>query len=382
MQHLGLNHAQLRAYHRTLASSHPIRIRIALCDLEEKPLASVVPRVLGGQVTCDIKREVTRMLSMQFLDPRNQLDLDPRSRADGTLMLDRILKIYYSVWVDDLDRWVTAQPFTGVPWKPTRDGSLVTIEAHGKERLALRPTWTPFSREAGTKKIDVLHDFLARRAGEGRFDFPAIDARLPHDFAVAREQIMWPRAKRLARSMDRQLFYPGTGRCTLRTPPGHPVVTFRRGDGGQLLSEPQIDTEVGDFANTAMVEGRHKLEPAIAQLKPWHPLSPHNLQRNGVPGVIAVFDKNDHIRNNAEADRRAVRMLDHQDQATISYSYSIVPHPHLDELDLAEFEEADGNITRHRLTQWALPLTTDGSPAMTIGYTRRLTAARGEIRKR
>lgn len=384
MQHLGLNHADLKVYHRDgLSSSGPVRIRVAICDLEENPIASIVPRVLpGSQVTGDVKRDVTRMLSMQCVDPRNQLDLDPNSRSDGTLFLDRIIKIYYSVWVDGLDRWVTAQPFTGVPWKLSRDGAIVTIEAHGKERLALRPVWNPFSREAGQKKIDTLHDFLANRAGEGRFDFPKLDVKLPHPFSVARHQLMWPHAKQLASSMDRQLFYPGNGRCTVRALPGHPVVTFRRGDGGQIVDEINIDTEVADFANTALVQGRKNLNPGIAQLKPSHPLSASHLERNGVPGRIAVFSHNDHIRNEDEADRRAARRLDRQDQATVSYSYSVVPYPHLDELDMVAAEQEDGTVIRHRLTTWSLPLSTEGSAPMTIGYTRRLSAARREIRKR
>jgi hypothetical protein len=383
MQHLGLNHADLRLYHAALRSSHPIRVRVALCDLEEKPVASIVPRVLSGQITVDTTADVTRMLSMELLDPRNQLDLDPNSRSDGSLFLDRIVKVYYSVWVDDLDQWVTAQPFTGVPWKLSRTGAVVTIEAHGKERLLLRPAWNPFSRAAGSKKVNVLEQFLRLRGGEARFDFPKLDTRLPHPFTVARHQIMWKRAKRLTASMDhKQLFYPGTGRCTLRHLPGHPAVTFRRGEGGSLVDEVQIDTEVGDFANSAYVQGRRGLDPGIATLKPYNPLSPSHLARNGVPGVIGVFDHNDHIRTETAAERRAVRLLDHQDQATVSRSYGVLPYPHLDELDLVAVELPDGSTIQHRMTQWALPLATEGSPAMPVGYTRRLTAAKRQIRKR
>jgi hypothetical protein len=381
MQHLGLSHAESRAYGAALASAYSLRIRVAFCDLEEKPIASLAPRVLpGSQIDLDTSADVTRMLSMSFLDPRNVLDLDPRSRDAGSLFLDRIVKVYYSVWVDALGRWVTAQPFTGLPWKLTRDGAVVTIEAHGKERLAMRPCWRPFTRGAGKAKIDVLEDFMRQRVGEARIDFPAMaKPQLPKPWSVARQQIMWPRARQLAHSMDKQLFYDGRGVATVRHLPGHPVRTFRRGDGGSLVTELQIDSEVADFANTGMVTGRKQLQPGIAQLKPPHPLAPGNLARNGVPGVIAVFAANDHIRNNTEADNQAVRLLDHQTTSEVSYSYSVLPDPRLDELDMVAVERLDGSLYMHRVTKATLPL--DGE-AMTMGYHRRASATRRDIRKR
>ena len=381
MQTLGLNHAEARAYQRALASPHSVRIRVAFCDLEEQPIASLAPKVFpGSQVDIDTTRDVTQMLSMQFLDPRNVLDLDPRSRDAGSLFLDRIVKVYHSVWVDELDRWVTAQRFTGLPWNLTRDGAVVTIQAHGKERLALRPCWAPFHRGPGVSKVDALHDFLALRAGEGRFDFPALaKPKLPKDWSVGREQIIWPRAKQLARSMDRHLYYPGTGICTLRHLPGKPVRIFRRGDGGTLTAELHLDTEPGDFANTSMVTGRKSLEPGIAELKPHHPLSAHNLERNGVPGRIAIFDHNDHVRNEDELDNRAARRLDRQTISEASYSYKALLDPRLDELDMVGVERADGSIYEHRLTKATMPLDGD---AMTVGYHRRSTLARPTIRKR
>jgi hypothetical protein len=381
MQHLGLSHAESRAYQAALATSHSVRIRVAFCDLEERPIASLTPKVLpGSQVDIDTTGEVTRMLSMQFLDPRNVLDLDPRSRDAGSLFLDRIVKVYHSAWVDDLNRWVTAQPFTGLAWKPVREGAVVTLTAHGKERLALRPCWRPFHRDAGVPKVDALHDFLRFRAGEGRFDFPAlVKPKLPKDWSVGREQIMWTSGKQLAHSMDRQVYYPGTGICTLRTLPGNPVRVFRRGDGGTLTGELHIDPDIADFANTSMVIGRKHVTPGIAELKPHHPLSAANLERNGVPGKIAIFAHNDHIRNEDEADQAAVRRLDRQTVQEVAYSYTALLDPRLDELDMVAAERADGSLYEHRITRLTMPLDGD---AMTVGFHRRSTLARHTIRSR
>lgn len=382
MQHLGLTHTELRAYHAALASHHQLRIGVAICDLEENPIASLVPKVLGGQVTGDTTAPsgVTRMLDMQFLDPRNQLNLDPRSRTAGSLFMDRIVKVYYSVWVDALNRWVTCQPFTGLPWgKLEREGPIVTIQAHGMERLLLRPAWRPFVRKPPKRKVDVLEDFLRNRGGQAKFDFPKLDNKLGRKFVVGRTQLMWPRGKQLAHSMDQQLFFDGRAVCTLRDLPDHPCRIFRRGNGGTLLSEPRIDSDPQEFANTTHISGRKGLDAGEAHLKYPHPLSARNLTRNGVPGVIPVFDHNDHIRNEDELDKRAARRLDRQQQEIVTRTYTVLPHPHLDELDMVGFEAASGDIVTHQLTQWTLPLTGE---AMTIGYTRRLTAARRDIRKR
>jgi hypothetical protein len=385
MQTLGLTHAEARSYQAALASSHSVRIRVAFCDLDQRPIASLPVKVLpGSQVDIDTTggpTSVTRMLSMQFLDPRNVLDLDPRSRDAGSIYLDRIIKVYHSIWVDDLGRWVTARPFTGVPFgRITRDGAVVSVQAHGKERLALRPTWKPFHRNPGYSKIRAIRDLLAYRAGEAFFDFPSKNRpHLPHGWSVGREQIMWPVAKHAASSLDRQLFYPGNGVCTLRTLPGKPVRIFRRGNGGTLVQELTIDSEVDDFANTALVTGRKGIEPGLATLRQHHPLSAQSLARGGVDGTMAVFAHNDHIRNAPELDRRAVRLLDRQNVQEVSYSYAALMDPRLDELDMVAAERADGSLYEHRLTKASLPL--DGG-AMTIGYHRRSTLARHEIRKR
>lgn len=381
MDRMGLTTAQLQAYHRALCAPHSVRIMVSLCDLDEKPREAITPVVLSGQVTYDVTSEVSRMLSMQFLDPRHQLNVDTEQPSDGALFLDRIVKVYYSVWVEQLGRHVTCQVFTGVPWKLTREGALVTVEAHGKERFALRPTWRAFHRAKGDNTVQVLEEYLRNRAGETRFAFPKVPANLGRPFTVGRQEIMWERAQKLAQSVNRQLFYDGRGRCVLRRAPERPVLAFRAGPGGSMVDDLAIDTEVSDFINAALVKGKKKLDPVAVTLDKT-PLSPKQLTRGGVPGVIAAFEDNAQLKTRAQMRRRGQAMLERRGQTSVNVSYAVLPFPHLDENDMVRAVTVDGRAFTHRMRNWALPLATDGSEPMTVGYDRRLMPARGRIRRR
>jgi len=381
MQRMGLTGAELKTYHEALRSSHPIRISLAVLDLEENQLASITPAFVSGQVTVNAhSRETTRVLSAQFWDPGDDLDLDSSNQSDGALFIDRMMRVYYSVWVDALGRWVTAKPFTGPIWHLHREGGMVTVEAHGKERIALRPAWKPFHESRGTAKAAAIRALMVDRTGEARFAFPSSSPALPGPFNVGREQIVWHRATHLARSMDRHLFYDGRGVLHLRNFPDRPMLTFAAGNGGSIISPVGVDTDPTDFVNTVQVKGRQKLEPVVAKLANRNPMSAKKLTRNGVPGVIARFEQNDHIRSDSEETARADRVLAHAGKEVVTYTYDVVPHPHLDELDVVRALTSEGSV-RHHLAQWVLPLTTEGNPPMTVGYTKRLTPNRRAIRR-
>jgi hypothetical protein len=392
MQRMGLTNVGLQAYHRALCRPHSIRVMVSLCDLEENPLESITPVIVDGQVTYDVDAEVTRMLSLQLLDPHHDLNIDTRRPTDGALFLDRIVKVYYSIWVEELHRRVTCQVFTGVPWNLSRSGPLVTIEAHGKERLALRAAWRTFHRAKGANTAQTIRALLRERAGEDRFGgaFDTHNGRLGRPFNVARSQITWDRARKLANAIDRQLYYPGNGRCTLRKLPDKPLLTLSADPASvdnpahmmAIVEDIVPDTNVEDFVNAVLVKGKKKTDPVVVKLDDRHPLSAQRLARNGVPGVIGVFEENSQLNTRAKQRRRGANLLDRRGQTTVNVSYGTLPLPHLEENDPVRVITPDGVAFTHRMRQWALPLATEGAPPMTVGYTRRLTPARRRIRRR
>lgn len=382
MQRMGLSASELAAYHRALRTSHPIRVRVAVQNLSGDTLATITPRILSGQITVDMGAEVSRILEIEFLDPHRALNFDSDSPDDGALYADRMLRVLYSVWVEELGRYVTAIPFTGPITKFERTDDVVSVEAAGKETFALREAWRPLTIRKTTAKVDAIRTILEDRAGENRFDFPATSVNLPARAALHRHDQPWKRARRIASSMNRQLFYPGTGRATLRKWPGTPLFTFREGD---FILSPTVSNTMDDFANVVEVIGgkpkgaKHRVR-YVATAPAEHPLSPQKLGRNGVPSYVVHTIDNDHVRSVVEARRLAERVLRDRLRQNVEVACDVIPFPHLDDGDLVRFDMGSATITS-RLRRWTLPLHVDGNPPMSVGWNRNTIIRKRRIRR-
>lgn len=373
MQTMGLSAAELLAYHRALHDpAHTFRVSVSVLDLAGQTLTSISPTVLDGQVIVDIDADVTRTLTLTFLDPKHQLNFDSDSPDDGALYADRLVRVHYSVRVPELDRHVSAVVFTGPATKLDRAGGEVSIEAAGMEKLALANTWRPLTIKKGAKKVDAIRTILRDRAGETRFALPEIPTRMPTTLSLDRLSQPWLPARRLANSLDRQLFYPGTGVCTMRRWPARPLFTFATGDGGNVVGAPSISHVMDDFANVVEVigakpKGKKEHVRFVATAPATHPLSPQRLGRNGTPRFIVKRVEDDHIRSTAEARRRATRLLDDSLRETVEVTFDAMPMPHLDPGDLCQLRTRDAHAT-FRLRKFSIPLGTEGDPVMPVGY--------------
>ncbi len=380
MQRLGLDDDELRLYHRTLATTHERKIHVEVTDLDGTTLTYLTPDILDGQVIVDTTtgpETPTRILDMTFLDPSRAVHFEPESPGDAPLHRSRLIKITDARRVPALEDWIECEVFTGVVWDFDRQGAVVTLVAHGLERQALGNKWKPVTYHKHTKKTDALKDLL-RAAGESHLGgIPDLGARMPERMTVARMDPIWPRAVRLSKSMDRQLFYPGTGRPVLRRVPSRPVFTF---NDRHLLTDVLIDRDPEGVFNTFVAVGTKakgaKGRPtAVETLPAAHPLSPQSLARNDEPLRLVQREENRQIKNKAEAEARAKRMRDVGSQTLVSYQFDCLPVPHLDENDLVRVVTDQGTF-RVRMEKWTLPLGWEGAPAMTVGYTRRTTKAR------
>ncbi|HET7689340.1 MAG TPA: hypothetical protein VFK41_03110 [Nocardioidaceae bacterium] len=386
MQRMGLRGDELAAYHRTLQDSHTVTIKVGVLNLAGKTLNSITPILVSGQVMVDVEQDVSRALQIELHDPRHALHFDSRNPSDGALFADRLVRIYYTVHVPELERHVTAVPFTGPVNHFERNGDTVSLEAQGMEALALRPAWRPRTVKKGTPKVEAIQTFMSDRAGESRFAFPDLQTRLPKPAVLGRRGIPWKRSRKIASTMNRQLYYPGTGVCTLRRWPQQPCFTFSTGDGGSLLSDLAISYTLSeDFANVIEVIGGKPRGPKerpryVATPDEDHPLSPQNLGRNGVPGYVVETIHRDDLRSNVECRRVAERALEDRIRETIEVSADVLPMPHFDEGDLVTYDGLDGAVTA-RLRRWVLPLHTEGDPPMSVGYDRNTVIRKRRIRR-
>lgn len=376
MNHLELDKPDFKKYQAALLTSHKTRVRAHILNMKGQPLDDILaPRgavLLDGQVNIDSTADVTRSASLSILDREHRLKFDRDSPADGALFADNMISLERGIWVDTLSKWIDVPIFTGPVTGFNRDGAVVQVEALGKESLLLAPTvaWGSFTIRKGTEKVKAIRRIL-QHGGEDKFDLNNGVMKLPMPYTVIRIDELWVEAKRIARSMGKQLFYDGEGTVRLREPPDSALYSFQDGDGGSILTQPQITFDLADVRNVVIVKGR----PAKGSKQPvkWtavadasHPFSPVKLGRNGVPRRLVEVIEEDSIRTISEARRLAELILKARLSEAIDVAFEALPVPHLEELDWISVTWGGSN-TRCRLRQFSIPLAPG---TMTIGAMR------------
>jgi hypothetical protein len=142
------------------------------------------------------------------------------------------------------------------------------------------------------------------------------------------------------------------------------VFTFQSGDGGSVLTEPQIAYSSEELRNLVWVRGEGTI--SVSRAAPAsHPLSPQKLGRNGVPRYLlnAITDTN--IRTIAEATTLAEATLADSLLNAITVSFDAMTIPHLEPNDMVRVTTGDFS-NAFRIHQMAIPLVVGGN--MTVGY--------------
>lgn len=391
---LGLRRAELRAFHRELAGTHGIRVRIGVLTLDHDAVGDLSEEFLDGQVNIDADAEVTRSVSLTFLDRSRTIDFDSDSPSNGALYADRMLRISYGVQVPEIDEWVHVPLFCGPVTKLDRAGDEVSVECQGKEYLALGSAWQPLTIKKGTPKVDAIRTIMRERGGEHRFEFPDLAARLPKAVSLARDSQPWKVAQRIARSMDRQLFYDGRGVLRLRRFPGNPVFTFTdEQPRAMVMTPPQVAFSTDGIANAVWVKGgvpKHKKaddEPAADGDKKdkergvrhfetaprSHPLSPWRLGRPDAPHFRMEVIENKHIRSQKEAREAAQGLLRRRLRQLVEVTFDSLPTPHLEPEDLIRVDTGQVGM-EVRLGQASVPLKHD--QVQSVGYLAKVSTSR------
>jgi hypothetical protein len=373
---------ELGAFQAALVETHGVSVEASILNNDGDHLRSITHMILDGQINVDMGADVTRGATLSLLDPDRSLPFDSDSPSDGALYLDRMVRITYSVRVPSLNDRVDVPVFTGPVSKVDRSDDVVNVECQGKEALAMNAAWVPMVIGKKTLKTDAIRRIMAA-AGESRFSFPELTARLPHAVPIVREAIPWQVAKRIAHGMNRQLFYDGAGVLRLRAWPGTAVYTFRTGIGANITSTPQISYSLENVSNLVWVvggkpKGAKKPVSYVARPSPTHPLSSARLGRNGHPRRLLLKIEDSSIRSVAEARRLAERRLKDALRAHVEVTFDSLPVPHLDPGDLIRVTTDEFSHT-YRLATYSLPLGTGG--AMSVGYHKVVSSKKRRIRR-
>jgi hypothetical protein len=382
MLQVGRTAAEQKAFEAQLLTTHRIRVQVKLLALGDgKEVADLSARLLDGQVNIDASGETTRSADLTLNDPDRVLHLDSRGLGDGGVFLDRMVSISYGVLVESLGRWIDVPVFKGPVTGLARDGSSLALTCLGKEHLSKGNAWSPMSFKKGHDVVATIRAILRERGGETSFAFPARGGRLPDALALGRMTQPWATAASLARSINRQLYYDGAGTCRLRIIPAGTVWTFKSGDGGSVLTEPNVTYDLGSISNLVWVKGKKaKKKPQIsntAVAPRAHALSPWSLGRNNVPRYLVTEVDNDKIRTKAAAGTLARTQLATLLREGVQVEFDALPVPHLDPLDPVALNTPDASLT-FTLMQASLPLVHSG--VMSVGTNRRVTPNKAKVR--
>lgn len=383
-------HADYLAWLATVNGTHERRITVVLTDLDHQPITTLSPRFVDGEMTVDVTRDPKRIVTLQLLDPSRTLQFEPDSPSAIPLQFSRMIRIGWSVRVPALNRWVTCPVFTGRVTDFDRDGALVTITAGGKEVMSLGQAGRNDVYPKKAKKTDVITRLL-RAGGETRLSIPAAVATLPERVTVVTMESRWPKAKQIASSMDRQLFYDARGVAVLRPLPGRASFTF---DDRNLASAVAVDRDPTGLRNRWIVlgpkpSGKKQRIGVDLRLPPAHSMSPFALGRaldpdkpnDREPFFLIEQVENPQIKTRAEAMTKAVRLRDDGLRAITSYSFDALPMPHLEENDLVNVKTDEGTFVV-RMRQWTLPFGLESAPLMTVGSLKRTAIPRGRTKGR
>ena len=383
MINLGLSSADQRKFEAALSSSNPRRIidvAVTITDLEHGHISTVSDRLLDGQVNIDTTAEVSRSATLTLLDPDHTVGFDSDDPLDGQAYLDRMIRVEYGVYVDEVG-WVRVPIFHGPVVGVSRDADVLEVEAHGKEALARRASWKPRSFAKGLTRVGVIRAIMTELAGENRFILPSgWTARLAKPLSLGRQSSPWSHALILANSMRAQIFYDGAGNLRLRKRPVRHVYTFRDGPGGVITTAPKLAYEDRDLINTVHVKGgvpkgaKSKVESA-AYVPSWHAQSPRRMGRNGVARYLVEVIEDDTLRTQKAADSAASRRIRELLLSTATVSFDCLPIIHLEEDDVVRIESEALSMT-FRINQMSIPLAHSG--VASVGYLRRVTF-RGKV---
>ena len=370
---LGLSAARQREFNRALLGHHTVVPVAHVLTLDHKLVADVSDMVVDGSVNFSNDAETTRSAQVSLFDPHGHIGFGDNDPSKGAMFLDNMMRLQLSIdWPGNSDAPVDVPIFTGPVVALDRDAWTISVECLGKEHFALRRAWEPITYSVNYT-TDLIR-WLLRRSGETRMDIPDLKLLTTDYTTIWPNSQLWKHAQKLARSIDRQLFYDGRGIARLRKIPSKPVWTFTDGENGSLTERPKVSYDVANVINRVWVVGKKpKGKPRFegsAHLPRANPYSEFNLGRGPDKrgGVLLHRVENDRMRTNRNCHEHAVKLLNRINRQQINTDYTALCVPHLEEGDPVELDCEDMRLV-HTARNFSIPLT---GGAMSVGNTRNL----------
>lgn len=423
MLNLDLTKRQTEAYWATLTTSHQIKVIANVLNEDEEHTNDFnmkfgTTHLLSGAVQVDDTQDISRSLSITFLDPDQRFRWAPDHSSPGSLYSGDFLAIYYAIKVRDDNRylgqgdfaklhpkyhkigskalidyektyWVEVPVFWGPLTTYEAVGAEVTIEAQGKESLLMDPHFVTegYTLDKHMHVDDAIQEVL-RRCGERRFKMPSLPYRLGKDVVVSPGDEPWnvingggqdSAGKNVSGLIDRtgkhphHCYYDAKGRFCIKRLNKETVYRFY---DNTALSLPDVTYDPTTFINHVIVHGAapqgkgKKAVKAEISLPRHNPLSPWKLARNGKPRYLTMEVTVDNLKTEKECKNRAHHLLNHHSMVGAQVAFDCLPIPTLEPGDVTRVKVEGGFELRSPLKQFTIPLTS--SDSMSIGYNKRL----------
>lgn len=375
-----LTPGQLRFFHAGLCRSHKRRISVDVLHRDGSNAGSLGLSTMDGSVvgTHPGPDTVSRVLSLNVVDEDRVLDFSPSSPGEN-VYFDRMLRVHDERLIPDLG-WVSTVVHTGPVWAFKRNGSEVSLTAHSEERLAMGSLWTPLTLHRGEHKVDAIRRLL-ERTGATRFNFPRLPERghkIGERHSLDRFASPYSHAWKIARSMGRMLYTDARGVWQMPLLSSKTIFRFEGGDGGSVMSDPEVNRDLSNYRNTWLVlgkkpKGAKDRARAVVKIPPEHELSARAFRRNGQPWVVAEKIEDTSLRSDRECERVGQQHMSETIIGTVEASFSAAPIPDLELGDLCDLVLPEGAVT-FRLWEFTLPLVGD---SMSVGRVKRSPRRRG-----
>lgn len=373
MLSLGLSVAEERAYRRTLAGTYTLKTTLHILDLEHRIISDVSHLLIDGGVDAEMVEAekdaedvgIQQTYSCQLSDPGRTLGFDSGSPADASIFLDRMIKVYESVLVDEpeLQGWVDCPVFCGPFNKFERDNDIITVEAQSKEAIALSRAKRNDTYK-GNKVVAVRDMLLDTGEASKYIDFPEHAATTSKDVVLVWETRPWSKAWLLTRTMAKTLFYDGRGVARMAFDSSKVCFTF---DGNMITDYPQTSTDSNDIRNAVKVIGSKASISYTASLPATHPLSAQSLGRKGKPRYLLEVIEDTKLTKMSQVTALANKELADRSRTATDTTFDAHPVWALEIGDLV-FVNLPDFVGEVRVTKFTKPSTFKDS--MTVGYAR------------
>lgn len=422
MYNLNLTKRQTEAFWATLKTSHRMKVIVHVLNESEEHTNDFnmkfgTTHLLEGSVQVDATQDVTRSLSITFLDPHKRFRWSPDHSSPGTLYSGDFLAVRYAVLVRDENRrlgvygtklhpkyhkvgskapldyelsyWVEVPVFWGPLTTYEANGPEITIEAQSKESLLMDPHFASDSYTLGKHQhVDDAMQEVLRRVGERRFHVPRLPYRLGKEVPVHPADEPWKILNggsaddtgkhmggliNLTGKHPHHCYYDAAGRFTVKRLNKQTVFRFY---DDTVLSTPDVSYDPTTFVNHVIVHGAKpkgkgkKPVKAEVSLPRHNPNSPWKLARNGKPRYLTMEVTVDSLKTESDCKQRAHHLLNHHSMVGVDVAFDCLPIPTLEPNDVVRVKVESGFELHAPVKQFTLPLTS--SDSMSIGYNKQL----------